>query len=353
VWAIVAIIAAVVIAGTATTIILTRDSDEPSEAQPPVTLEPTGGPPSAQLSAYLPPEVTNCRGVEPGPQIVELGPTVLEAVNCEPPDPPLGGGVTVGFYLYPDAPSVSTAYQAILSAIGLDPDTGDCEATLGEGPAEQGWSGAGGQGRLLCRPTPDGGSALFWTSDGYPVLGVVLATNPVADVYVYWQMLSDYTLPGGAAELAAAPLDQLRAFLPPEVSDCDEQAPGDLFPGEIAVLVCDSPDAGATAGFRLFPTEAAATSALQAIQQQTGVETDSGDCVSGVAGEESWSGAGGQGRLICGYVTEEGEERSSVLWSSEGFPILGEIRGRSGEPAIEDIYAIWQGVSDYQPPVDV
>ena len=195
-----AIIAAAVIAGAATVIILTRDSDEPINAQPPAVVpEPaettSGAPATGQLAAYLPPEVTDCRAVEAGAQIVALGPPVLEAVNCTPPDPPLGGGVTVGFYLYPDAPSVSTAYQTILTTIGLQADTGDCEATLGEGPAEQTWSGAGGQGRLLCRPTPEGGSALFWTSDGFPVLGVVLATNPVADVYVYWQMLSDYQPP--------------------------------------------------------------------------------------------------------------------------------------------------------------
>jgi hypothetical protein len=179
--------------------ILTRDSEEPINALPPaVSPEPiettSGATATGQLAAYLPPEVSNCRSVEPGSEITGLGLPVLEAVNCDPPDPPLGGGVAVGFYLYPDAPSVSTAYQTILTTIGLEPDSGDCEATLGEGPAEQTWSGAGGQGRLLCRPTEDG-SALIWTSDGYPVLGVVNSSNPVADVYVYWQMLSDYQPP--------------------------------------------------------------------------------------------------------------------------------------------------------------
>jgi hypothetical protein len=193
-WGIVAIVAGVLLIGAAVAFILTRDSDVAVEAQTPGSpgAPASGAGAEQQLQALLPPEVTNCREVEPSPEIIGLGEPVLAAINCEPPDPPLGGGVTVAFYLYESDASAAAAYQTILSTIGLEPDTSACSTTGGEGPAEEPWSGGGGQGRLLCRPT-EAGSALFWTSDGFPVLGGVVSSNPVADVYVYWQSFSDYT----------------------------------------------------------------------------------------------------------------------------------------------------------------
>jgi zinc-ribbon domain len=196
-WAIVAIVGGVLLIGAAVAFILTRDSDVTVQAQTPP--DPPGAPATSsgsgaeqQLQALLPPEVTDCRNVEPSPEIIGLGEPVLAALNCEPPDPPLGGGVTVAFYLYESETSAAAAYQGILSAIGLEPDTSACSTTGGQGPAEEAWSGGGGQGRLLCRPT-ENGSALFWTSDGFPALGGVVSSNPGADVYAVWQSFSDYT----------------------------------------------------------------------------------------------------------------------------------------------------------------
>lgn len=206
-WAIVTLIASVAVAATGVGVVLTRDPDKPVNVSPPIgipslppidlgspTASPTAGTTSGGLlEAYLPPEVTNCRTVEPGTDIVQLGFPVIEALNCDPPDPPLGGNVAVAFYLYADPATADAAYHTIVEVVGLTPDSGDCAATNGVGPAESTWSGGGGQGRLLCRPLPENGSALFWTSDGFPVLGGIVSRNPVADVYVYWQMLSDYT----------------------------------------------------------------------------------------------------------------------------------------------------------------
>jgi hypothetical protein len=350
VWATFAIVAAILIAGIAAAILVTRDSDDSTTARPTATAPPaaeTSEAQSAPLADYLPPEVTNCQAKEPDPELLDLGEPVLEGVTCEPPDPPLGGGVSVAFYLYPDAASAARAYEKIVSVIGVEPGTSDCSTTGGEGPAETEWSGGGGQGRLLCRPSPGGGSALFWTSDGFPVLGGVLATNPVADVYVYWQMLSDYTVPAGTEAGTSAPLEQLSALLPPEVDDCMELPLGEFFQEQIAVLGCDSPDAGVIAGFHLFPSVEAATAAYQQVQQFQGSETDSGDCASGSLGEESWSGGGGQGRLICGYDSKGGEEFARLFWTSDGFPVLGEMIARSDDLTLDHVYAAWQRISDY------
>jgi hypothetical protein len=142
-------------------------------------------------------------------------------------------------------------------------------------------------------------------------------------------------------------VEQLLAYLPPEANGCVEAEVGNEFLGQgaIAVVHCPVLEGGANddMGFYLYPDEATTETAFQAHLDDGGVARDSGDCASGVTGEEAWSGAGGQGRIACGInAADEG----SVWWTSDGYPIVGFIAPRD-QRTIAEVYEIWQGISDY------
>jgi hypothetical protein len=143
---------------------------------------------------------------------------------------------------------------------------------------------------------------------------------------------------------------ELLAYLPPEAGGCLEAEAGNPFlaQGATAVVHCPLSDGGSNddMGFYLYPDETTANAAFQAHLDDVGVAADSGDCASGVAGEEAWSGAGGRGRITCG-INAVGE--GAVWWTSEGFPIVGYIAPRE-QLAIPEVYEIWQGIPDYSRP---
>jgi hypothetical protein len=144
-------------------------------------------------------------------------------------------------------------------------------------------------------------------------------------------------------------LDQLAAYLPPEVSNCVEGsgvAPSGLSAQAIAIMLCDGPVAEqAGVLFYLFDSPDSAAAAYQTYLQERAVAPDSGDCLSGVSGDESWSGAGGSGRIFCGVA--EGN-LSAMIWTSDGFPVLGHLTSRDPSIMVSGAYEIWQGISDYQ-----
>jgi hypothetical protein len=171
---------------------------------------------------------------------------------------------------------------------------------------------------------------------------VVLTTGTSTSTRIETDALES---PGAAPSPATAPpaaaVGQLTALIPPEVTNCEEATANEFFPDAIALVKCDSADGRALVAFSLFATEDASNTAFQGTAQANGFQPDSGDCVNGVPGEESWSGGGGRGRLQCGG------EIPVVVWSSKGFPILGLIGPFSEDVTLQELYAIWQGISDY------
>jgi hypothetical protein len=162
----------------------------------------------------------------------------------------------------------------------------------------------------------------------------------------------------------ASGVDQLRALIPPELTNCPvERTEGLLYPEATGAIACDSPDQRVKAIFHLFPTEDASSAAYQQEMADLGIQPDTADCASSVEGEEGWSGGGGQGRLICSLLNAQvlidpatGEVTSdqgvvttgySVLWTSEGFSILGQLVAVVEVTGVQDVYEIWQGISDY------
>ena len=192
VWGIVAIIGGVVaVAAVVTIVLLTRDSD-PAETVAPVqeqAADEQGAVEQAavdQLTAYLPPEVTNCQ-----PRSPEFGYEGWAAVLvCEPTS---GDPVEVGFYLFESPEAAGSAYEDALASSGITFDSGDCSI---DSLAEHTWSGGGGQGRIGCGGNEAGQAVLQWTSDAFPIVGTMVATPTdfsVPALYTVWQGVSDYT----------------------------------------------------------------------------------------------------------------------------------------------------------------
>jgi hypothetical protein len=188
-WGIWAIIGGVVLIGAVVAIILlTGGEDEPPQQgiiPAPVTTaqSPVSDPAVDQLLAYLPAEATNCIETDLMSNI-----DAIAGVLC---DLSTDARVTLDFLLYP---SPEAALASFTSSAGT-PNTGDCANGV-EG--EQGWTGGvNGGGRLLCGPIDDGRGGLFWTSNGFPVLGQVTSRAPdmtSADVYAVWQTIPDYNV---------------------------------------------------------------------------------------------------------------------------------------------------------------
>lgn len=190
VWAIVAIVAGVVAVAAVVTVLLVNQDSDPVETAPPVvgpTDTPQGSTAVDQLTAYLPPEVSNCTDVNAG-DAPEEG---LAEVACGATS---GENGVLGFTLYESPEAALAAYEADVAAEGVTFDSGDCSVdTL----AEHGWSGDGGQGRIACYQDDFDQGRLAWTSDGYPIVGTVYVTTAsqitVQEAYTLWQGISDYT----------------------------------------------------------------------------------------------------------------------------------------------------------------
>ena len=146
-------------------------------------------------------------------------------------------------------------------------------------------------------------------------------------------------------ETASNPtLDQLLAYMPPEVSNCIEATAAGDYGAAIESVLCQSnADPRAEVTFFLYPSPEAAAGAYQTINQNENQTPDSGDCAAGQGGETAWSGGGGSGRLSCGLSGE----LAAVLWSSDGYPVLGQVTATTPEVTIQEVYNIWLGISDY------
>jgi hypothetical protein len=161
-------------------------------------------------------------------------------------------------------------------------------------------------------------------------------------------------LPAGAAPPEAAvpappetsaELEQLKALLPPEVVNCEESPDVSVFNGAVAGLTCfpSPPVPDVFVAFVLFPSE---EMMLQSYEENSPFGTSGGgDCAAGEPGAQPWSGAGGKGQLAC-FVPAE-PPTANLLWTSDGFPILGWIHARDPAIPLQTLNEIWQGISDY------
>jgi hypothetical protein len=194
VWGIVAIIGGVVAVAAVVTILLVTRGSEPAvtTAPPPdqTAGEQQGSTAVDQLTAYLPPEVTNCVDVNDGASPTEG----LAEMACNPTS---GEAVVVGFTLYESPEAARSAYDEDLAAEGVAVDSGDCSLDT---EAEHGWSGGGGQGRIRCGLDDIEQAEVTWTSDAFPIVGRIYITTggdyTGPELYAIWQGISDYTVQG-------------------------------------------------------------------------------------------------------------------------------------------------------------
>jgi hypothetical protein len=139
-------------------------------------------------------------------------------------------------------------------------------------------------------------------------------------------------------------LDQLLAYAPPEATNCTEATPAEAYGGAIEAVVCESvAEPRAELAFFLYPSPEVAASTYLTIRQTDNIEADTGDCSVGEIGESSWSGGGGSGRLVCGLSGEQ----PALMWTSDAYPVIGQVTARTTELTIQDIYNVWLGISDY------
>jgi hypothetical protein len=96
------------------------------------------------------------------------------------------------------------------------------------------------------------------------------------------------------------------------------------------------------AHFTLYSSPEAAQGAYDLNITSGGGGFDTGDCSSGVPGDEGWSGEGTSGRLLCG----ESADDVQLFWSTAGSPVLGLLSAQPGT-ALTDLYQVWQSIPVY------
>jgi zinc-ribbon domain len=204
-------------------------------------------------------------------------------------------------------------------------------------------------------------------SRGFPAWGIVAIVGGVVTVAAVVTILL-LTRDSDPVETAAPPpqeqeagdsrIDELAAYLPPEVVDCQEggslrHAVGSFVQesgtaattGYFASATCD-PASGdpVVIKFFLWDGPEIASEQYQGLLIFADQSTDVGDCSIGEEGEMGWSGGGGQGRLACGT---NGDGLATLMWTSEAFPVLGTMEATTTDLTLSDIYSVWQGISDY------
>jgi hypothetical protein len=196
---ILAALAAAAIAG-AVVFVVTRDSEssssnsppaaeqppaepaatQPSATEPPATEPPATEPPATEPPATEPPSTTApaeeavlANGLEPvtHPEIwrdCTVQPTPREGASetavCVPPEGESRRFDSVELSLYPDAASLTAAYDAIKSEQGLDRDFGRCNATRWTGEASWLHGEDRPGGRRMCF-FDDTGVVIVWTHE--------------------------------------------------------------------------------------------------------------------------------------------------------------------------------------------
>jgi hypothetical protein len=153
-------------------------------------------------------------------------------------------------------------------------------------------------------------------------------------------------LPSLPDEGSPSAADALIARLPAEVGSCQGAEPGGYYVDAVAVVTC-SPTGhpNVYAYFYLFASEQAATSVYRQQRDDAGFVPDTGGCSTGEGGEVGWSGGGGSGRIMCGPGS--GDQHATLLWTSDGFPIIGYLAALTPSVPLAQVYETWQDIPNY------
>lgn len=155
---------------------------------------------------------------------------------------------------------------------------------------------------------------------------------------------SPSTTPTEVSPTTSAAFEELVALLPSGIADCRPVEPGGYYEAATSVAYCFP--AGRTdvaAYFQMFGTESESAGVYDTIAQEGGFVPDTGSCADGEGGELSWDGGGGSGRVMCG----SNEDLTTLLWTSDGFPIIGQLVPLSTEMELGELYEVWQGIPNY------
>jgi hypothetical protein len=218
-WLVVAIVAAIAVAGAVVAVVLASggsEAEEPSASPPPpaaTETEPTTTAEEPPATTEEPPATTE----EPPATTEEtsilgnITPTPIwrncvlsdtpaenttESAVCEKPaDSSDYFPDRLELSVYPDADSLAAAYAAIKDSAGLEPDSGRCSGIswTGEGSWSHSTTGKPA-GRRLCYFTDDGGAVIAWTHEKldqpnhYDMLGVATIDSlDHAGLFTWWR----------------------------------------------------------------------------------------------------------------------------------------------------------------------
>ncbi len=170
----------------------------------------------------------------------------------------------------------------------------------------------------------------------------VPATLPASVPAVEWPVPTVEPSPAATPDPA---YETLAAQLPPEVIDCQAATSHDPLATTAALCVV-ADRTGIGAHFSLYASPEEAEAAYARYREEGNLTPDTGDCAAGTEGEQSWSGGGGAGRLMCGTIKESG--LAAIYWSTDGFVINGQVTAGSVETSLADVYSAWQAISVYR-----
>lgn len=150
--------------------------------------------------------------------------------------------------------------------------------------------------------------------------------------------------PTETSPATSAAFEELAALLPSEVEDCQPVEPGGYYETATSVAYCvNATRSEVAAYFYMFGTESETVGVYETVLQGQGFVPDTGSCSSGESGELSWDGGGGSGRIMCG----SDDNVTTLLWTTDGFSIIGQLFPVSTEMELGELYAVWQDIPIY------
>jgi hypothetical protein len=178
----------VVAAAVTVGVVLASGGDEPPPPMPPSPVPgptATAGPFPTGAEARLLSHVPASLQTPPCTRGTSLPPGAVAYVECFTDTPQL-----LDYWLFADADSMESAYDARVAAAGVSPETGNCAS--GE-TSEDSWVDPDGaeSGRLLC--VEDVGGTVVWTHDDLLILAE--ASRPggtIQQAYRFWTGIADH-----------------------------------------------------------------------------------------------------------------------------------------------------------------
>ena len=286
------------------------------------------GPPLSALTSFLPSALARgCVAIDPGSNTAPAPGSVV-AAKC------ISGGVAVVVELFPDVPSVQTAYAGLLEQGGIAGDTGGC------------WDGSPGErayalGHVACGVGSR--STIWWTDERAPLLGT-MEDPGAATMYTaltdWWKLgLAWYEPKAAASDVFTANANALKSQEPGSFgcsiydSRTDKESHFDPF-GQLGAIDCQLGSGGVRdyGRFQFGDGDLLVGWYQYRVSKMSGVTMNSGGCFDGRPGETTIA----TGRIACAVSSGS----AVIRWINTSQLTYGTLTGTSS--SISKLVAWWQ-----------